>query len=254
MKKLIVYSGLAALFFSACFVQSSGNVSSGPLLNVKDKYVAVAVGESKAFSVFGIGGFKKDGLVLEAKMKMFMNRPLGEKEYYANISAGLNTKFILGFIVIRKVMVSADVLSQDENASLDKVAGNPLAKIGARDFFISKEDTFRLGEIVYGNFGTSETNFYKTEIMAINGNKMSLRYIDLPKPNVTVRNDWYRFFSASKTLHGFKCDDNVNVKSMEVKDFKKNGIVLGVSKKYVLVLTELGMDYYIPERLERATK
>lgn len=45
---------ILSVLFSSCFVIHRGNVSSGPLLNINDKYIDIAIGEAKSLYVLVI--------------------------------------------------------------------------------------------------------------------------------------------------------------------------------------------------------
>jgi hypothetical protein len=230
------------------------NVSSGPLLSIEDKNTGAVTGESRAVTVLGFGGFNRDGLVLEAKKDMIIKKPLKEKEYYANMTVTMNTKSIFGFlVVIRKVIVSADVMTQDtayRKPDVLKIPRNPtVTSAGNAKFFIIEPDTFRVGEKVYGNIGFKENEYFNLEVVSVNGKRATFGYVDQEKPYVTVKPAFYRFFSTTKSLSGFKHKDQVFLNSV-ASSKRLGGVVLGVTHKYVLILTGEGVDYYPPSRLE----
>jgi hypothetical protein len=41
------------------------------------RYIEQAIGQSKTFKIFGLGGLRRDALVYEARQDLLQNRPLG---------------------------------------------------------------------------------------------------------------------------------------------------------------------------------
>lgn len=114
MKQLIFFF-IIPFFISSCVVNNFGNVSSGPILNINDKYVDIATGQSESSSYFWIFGNYNNKLILTAKEDLFRNRPLRTGEYYSNFSCDISKKLILFLFHITKVTVSAEVLKIDES-------------------------------------------------------------------------------------------------------------------------------------------
>lgn len=250
MKKLIFFSLIVIFCFSSCLVTTNGMAGSGPLLDVKDRPVAVAMGSSRAFSVIGFGGFRRDILIQEAKSYMFANRPLKEKEYYSNITTQINSKYILGgVVVIRRVVVSAEVMSQDppEKSALTKVQQSPDPV--AVTWFKTDGDTFHVGETIYANIGSTESEFFRLKVVAVNGNKATVKFLDWVKEDRNIRVSEYRFFGETRSLGGYLHNDKVLVTSLSTGS-RKEGTVLGANSRYVLVATKGEVDYYPVARLE----
>jgi hypothetical protein len=79
MKKSILWLLLFPLLMSSCLVINTGSVSSGPLLSVNDKYVDVATGECKSFTVLWIGGMHKKRMILQAKSRLVPKKTSQER-------------------------------------------------------------------------------------------------------------------------------------------------------------------------------
>jgi hypothetical protein len=216
-----------------CMMLNSGNVSSGPLLSVNDKYVDIAKGKSKTHAILGLSDVLDGELILDAKRDMFRSRPLQHGEYYANFTSDISRVFWLGGVVIAtRVTVSAEVLRSAEypvahpdSSSFSKVSLN---FTGTR--FVYRTDTFRLQEKVYYKTGSSWKEF---TISAINRDRVSLSPLDTKRKPVEI--DFLdELYSTTKILYGFKAGDRVRLTD---GDFAAT--ILGISGNRFL----LGTDY-----------
>ena len=110
MKK-ILFLFLITSFLSSCMVMHSGNMveSSGPNQN-NFTYINNAVGSSSATYILGFGGFGHKGLVREAKNDLIKNYPVKNGEALINFTVDVSTKYFLNLVIIKSVVVSADII------------------------------------------------------------------------------------------------------------------------------------------------
>lgn len=272
--KIFISTIIFLPLLSSCFVMSSGSVGSGPLLNINDRPVGVSTGAARAITVMGLGGFHRDQLLQDAKSAMFQNYRLQEQQYYANITSNINTKFVLGgIVVVRRAVVSAEIMSQAATKEQTNVQGNlstqssslsvntnasrpiepGLQKMSLRganrdSFFVCESDTFFVGDVVYGNIGKNEAEYVHLQILQVEGKRVRLRYLDQIRTDEKLRYAYYRFFSASRSYNGFSSGEKVVVNSLLTG--RHEGIVLGLNLKYALVKFHDMTDYYPLGRLE----
>jgi len=94
---------------SSCAIHYGNTSSSAALTNGDFGIMDLASGEAKTTHVFGIGGLKKEALVLEAKRNMYRKYPLDDGQIYANLAVDYKRAFYV-VAVETKVTVSADVV------------------------------------------------------------------------------------------------------------------------------------------------
>jgi hypothetical protein len=114
-KKIAVI--LIAIALSSCSASYMGiTTGSASLSSNNFKTVRMATGTASARSILGIGGTKKEALVLDAKKDLLQNNPLSEKQALANVTVDLKNSF--AFIVhTQKATVSADIVEFTEQIS-----------------------------------------------------------------------------------------------------------------------------------------
>lgn len=240
-------------------VHHSGNISSGPLLNVNDQYISIAKGESEAFIFLGIGGEFSNHMILEAKKNMYLTRPLKRGEYYANITCDFCKKVILfGLIYNTKVTVSADVLKISDaslndfsESSTNKVnrpeiePGENKAKQNSDERDSKNGLVLHPGDSVYYAYNANKYVLYK--VSSIDKENVMLD-ASLPSEKNRLVSLNNRFFLKNFTYSKRKNGDKVKVELPDVNNSYSivTGIVLGVCDTDVLIETPSG-QYVIPE-------
>ena len=113
MKKFIYLFFITSLL-SSCMVIHTGNMveSSAPIQN-NFTYINNAVGTSSATYIIGIGGFNHSGLVREAKNDLIKNYPVKNGEALINFTVDVSTKYFLNFLIIKEVIVTADIIKYE---------------------------------------------------------------------------------------------------------------------------------------------
>lgn len=117
MKKYLILLVITTL--GACTSIHNGIYSSSAEISKGNfKYVDIAEGESKEKYFFGIGGFKSDGLVKDAKKSMYQNANLQPNQIIANVTVDVKTSFYFLILWIeRKAYVTGDVIEFTDSDS-----------------------------------------------------------------------------------------------------------------------------------------
>ena len=244
MKKQTRYFFLLPFLMSSCLVFNSGNVGSGPLLNVNDKYVDIAMGESQSITALFFAWEYSNKMLLDAKMDLFKNRPLRKGEYYSNFSCDISKKVILGIVYITRVTVSAEVLKTSEpNAKprdemvmkpTDPAFNNFIGLLHPANYFVNKIDTFVLGEKVYYR---AKNQFRSFLITAINGNEVSLKYCYGNGGTIQAPADKI-LYSTKKSLNGYSVGERVALNQHSFGS--KMVTIVAISDQRVLVQDKTG--------------
>lgn len=265
----IIIVFISSLFFTSCIISHHGNVSSGPLLNINDRYVAIAKGEARSYLVFGLGTYKNDKLVLDAKKNLYKSRPLARNEYYANFAVDISRKIIF-MVAINKVTVSAEVLKTNitdtnylffNDKRVLKIDGgnsttdNNVEKIGNTNLNLEVVNEIHTGDSVY--FYSNSLNKFNLYLASeIDKENVMLRPIDPGIKNVlTSLNNTFYFKNAEK--YNFKTGDKVSIEvedNMNVVNKTYEGKILGISGKDILVQTTDGNNYAVLPKLVKKIK
>lgn len=260
-KKLYFLGLVIPIFFSSCLVLHNGNVSSGPLVNINDRYVDIARGEAKSVFVFGLGDLENDVLLFDAKNNLFINRPLQKGEYYANFTSDVSKKFILFFIAINKVTISAEVLRVNDtsNTVLSKSFKDIIRINNEKLFFVSETDTFKVNDKVYYNYDADATintkNFNLYKIVAINKKEVNLKPMYSNKENEVVIINNAIFYSTTKNLKDYKIGDKVKAIVYDGIGGKsaEYGTIVATRNGFAIVQTLTGYYSVAPISLEHIT-
>jgi hypothetical protein len=243
---------LSALpLFTGCLVSHSGTVSSGPLLKATDQYTDMAEGKAKSVFVFGFGNLEKENLVMEARRNMYYNRPLKKDEYYSNFSTSVTNKFILAFIHITKVSVSADLMTSTNESGepfsfgfSNKIkAEHPLAEPKSapkkQAEVKSVRGDLRVGDSVYYSNNSKDYRLYK--VTSFDKENVMITSCDAERKNLLTPLDG-NFFNINREALGFKAGDTVTAELINIYNstVMEDGIILGIDSGFFLVETKSG--------------
>ncbi|HOZ87527.1 MAG TPA: hypothetical protein PL029_07205 [Bacteroidia bacterium] len=260
MRKYLFFILSFTVIFSSCIVFNSGNVSSGPLLNVTDKYVDIATGESKTTRLLGLGGQFSHKMILEAKTNLFKSRPLRTGEYYSNFSCDISKKIILGIVYITRVTVSAEVLRVQESGRIEtgrngtdsvyKLAGNnfntAVGLYNLKTYFVNQVDSFVIGEKIFYNVNMGR-DFGKYEITAISGSNITIKPVYGSGSNIIVPAENI-MYSTKKGINGFCVGESVKWGSALTGS---TGIIIATSLNRVLLYSENGYKTQLATKLKK---
>jgi hypothetical protein len=116
MKPLILkffYISIVAGMLSSCVTYHGGYMtSSASLQNNNFEFVKYNVsGSAQATYVLGIGGFRKDALVADAKENLETRNLIKPNQTLANITVNWTTKITwLGLVTTKRCVVTADII------------------------------------------------------------------------------------------------------------------------------------------------
>jgi hypothetical protein len=145
MKKGILIFFIGIILSSCAF--HSGNISSGPVIDCPMK--DIVTGEASTVRLFGlIGGFDRNGLILEAKRDLYSKYKIGKNFRLTNFSVDFKTSFVL-FYSVTKATVSADLHDCDTSVNSEHSADiNPMiGGLCAGDSIIYEYGEFYKGQL-----------------------------------------------------------------------------------------------------------
>lgn len=124
-KKIVVI--LIAIVLNSCSAVYFGTTTGGASLSSNNfRTVTMAIGTASTRSILGIGGTKKDALVLEAKKNLLQNNPLKENQALANVTVDFKSSSVL-IVRGQKATVSADIVEFFARASEKSSAKVPFS-------------------------------------------------------------------------------------------------------------------------------
>ena len=107
------YIILAAGLLSSCVAYHGGYMTSSASLQSNNfEYVKFNVsGSAQATYVLGIGGFRKDALVADAKENLETRNLISPNQTLANVTVNWTTKITwLGLVTSKRCVVTADIV------------------------------------------------------------------------------------------------------------------------------------------------
>ncbi|BDD05635.1 DUF6567 family protein [Aureibacter tunicatorum] len=108
LRKSILLLAISA-GLSSCAFHMGGLTGNASLGNNNFQVVDFAIGTANTTQVLGIGGLKKDGLVLEAKRNLYANRPLKKGQALANVTVDFKRSYYF-LVSTTEVTVTAEVV------------------------------------------------------------------------------------------------------------------------------------------------
>jgi hypothetical protein len=121
--KSIIYFALLVLL-SSCALHSGMIGGSVPAANTACVQTGTAYGSSKTQQILGIGGTRRDALVLDAKQDMYQNYPLSPGQQYGLITLDFKRSFF-PFFSSFQVTISADILDCSGDTEAASVTNRP---------------------------------------------------------------------------------------------------------------------------------
>lgn len=107
--KLFVAIVLFTFTMSGCATHWGMMTGNASLSSNNFTMIKMASGTASSTQIFGIGGMKKDALVLQAKKDMMQNYPLKKGQALANVTVDFKNSFLF-FVMKEKVTVTADII------------------------------------------------------------------------------------------------------------------------------------------------
>jgi hypothetical protein len=108
---------LITIITSSCsFHYGSLGGGSAAITDADFSRVELAYGTSKSTNIFGIGGNDKEGLVLEAKRNLYLNRPLSATEAIGQTTLDFKKTYFFP-VMVTKVVLSAEIIDFEQKNS-----------------------------------------------------------------------------------------------------------------------------------------
>lgn len=173
MKKL-KFLGLPFLVLLSSCSYHIGTIGggTGTVTNAQFANIDFAYGTAKTTNFLGIGGNKKDALVLEAKRNLYLNYKLRPTQVIGQTTVDFKRTFFFP-IITTKVTVSADIIdfSTDSSVSSNKTNNN-------RNRFINpqKGGQFEIGEEVF--YSKNLNTIFSATILDYQKGNYIIKYID----------------------------------------------------------------------------
>lgn len=172
MKK-ITFLGLPFLvLFSSCSYHI-GTIGGGSGTITNDRFASIdfAYGQTKTTNFLGIGGNKKDGLVLEAKRNLYLNYKLQPTQVIGQTTVDFKRTLFFPFLTT-KVTVSAEII----DFSTDSIRFKESNDNKNRFIGLKKNDQFEIGEEVF--YSKNLKNKYSATILNYQNGDYIIKYID----------------------------------------------------------------------------
>lgn len=219
------------ILFSSC-ASHFGNITSSTVISDGNfKVVGFAIGTASTKKVFGLGGTKRENLVLDAKRNLYKHYPLKNGEALSNLTLDFVKKRYPFFSQV-KVTVSGEIITFtnskiSSNDSINSILSSDI-KFENHGYYLNEEIYVKNGTL-YEKFKISKILPYKAEIISKKNNeKKIITYQKLFK----VEKDNFNKNSL------FKVGANI---SYILDDSDQNEIiikgkikVIGVNKKYIV--------------------
>ena len=162
---------LASVFLQSCAFYNGTMTGNAAISDANFTVAGFASGTARCTYVFGIGGLKKDGLVLEAKRNMYNTYPLAPGQAFANVTVDFKRGYYILFA--RTVCtITADIIDFNEMPSsndFDSVNSEITANV------INQLKNYSVGEHVYYSESNSSAPIGATITSFLNG-KAQIRF------------------------------------------------------------------------------
>jgi len=218
---------LSLALLSACSSQIgtlSGNASLG---DANFTVVDVAYGNAQTCKVFGLGGTKRENLVLDAKSDLYRYFPLKKGQALANVSVDYTNKY---YVLYSKTNVNVSAEIVDFNPSYDTTAAQFVYKKLASNSYVTR-DGFHVNELVY--YKDNEAYGYKKIFRLLKNNVeiivddavITVGYESIFKPDIT----------ESIKNYQFKINDEITFsRQLESESISGTIVGAGINGKYLV--------------------
>jgi len=193
-------------------------------------YTDFAVGTAQSNRIFGLGGMRKDALILEARRQMATARPLLDDEEYEHITTDIKHSFILMVHRI-KVTMSADVVKHVPDTKGIRYTERYKEKVFQNS---AKDSTFHVGQSIVTYLGVQGV------ILENRNNSRSLVLTKNVHGEIITRKISHKkLFSVEGEWNGYSVGQSIVIKP-EIDLGPINGTIIGIGKKRLLVKDALG--------------
>ena len=235
MKRIDLYFIVICMLSSCAF--HTGNISTGA--DIDCPIIYTAYGTSRSVRLLGLGGFDKDALIMDAKRDLHNKFPYKKGIKLSNYSADFKNTFVVFFVHITKVTVSADVYDCNQNVS-DTIAQMGITEIDP------KINGFEVGDsLLFDNYGNGDLNEFLPAILISHSNssKVKINYTEnrIAKNGRKVLYD--EIFKTNKDIgninsFGFDIGEVAQIKIQNSKNNTttvKNCTIIGLNKSDAII-------------------
>ena len=219
------------ILFSSC-ASHFGNITSSTVINDGNfKVVGFAIGTASTNKVFGLGGTKRENLVLDAKRNLYKHYPLKNGEVLSNLTLDFVNKRYPFFSQV-KVTVSGEIISFNNsqissNYSINSVLSSDI-KFENRGYYLNEEVYVENG-LLYEMYKISKISTYEIEVISKKNNeKKVVTYQKLFKVEKDNFNKNSLFKVGANISYTLEDSDQIEIIS------KGKIKVIGVNKKYIV--------------------
>lgn len=214
---------------TSCNYQYYGNITgNASLSDTNFTIVNLAIGQSYSWRVFGIGGYKKQALVMEAKKDLYARTQLKSGQALANVTVDFKHSY---YLVCSKILVtvSADVVDFHPNAE-------PISAKTKSSTLI--ETPYKNGDSVYVY---SNYNYTLGEIIETHTNKALVKYEVRPDKFKTKKISEDKIIYNDNRLsdtvnYDIQIGDTIDFMSLGgYEQMERSGEVVGLNPKYIIV-------------------
>lgn len=245
--KIIPLTLIILMITSSCAFHIGTMSGNADLHGNSFELIDIAVGRASTLRVFGIGGLKKDAIVLEAKQNLYKNNPLKTGQAFANVTVDFK---ISHYLIVTKsdITISADIVqfnSQNGNNDSVQTVFKNIEKIGLRlkdpldsqfnetfmgdSIVFIKQEKIEKGKVI----ASTKQNDYFFIKHTLNTEHSNI--LKIPKNKVY-------FISKPKLI-----ETNTSLKLNQQIEFQRNGIqlngkVIGLGFNEALIQTNQNAD------------
>lgn len=172
MKKL-KFLGLPFLVLLSSCSYHIGTIGGGTGAVTNDQFASIdfAYGTAKTTNFLGIGGNKKDALVLEAKRNLYLNYKLRPSQVIGQTTVDFKRTLFFP-ILTSKVTVSAEII----DFSVDSVDSTETNNTRNRFINPKKSGQFEIGEEVF--YSKNQNSIFSATILDYQKGNYIIKYID----------------------------------------------------------------------------
>ena len=189
MKNLTYFIVIGITLSSCSYHIGTIGGGTGSITNNEFRTIDFAYGTSKTANILGIGGNKKDALVLEAKRNLYQNYGLKPNQVIGQTSVDIK-RTVFFPVLTTKVTISAEIIDFSDD-TIDTTQNQE----NKNQFINPKNDgLFNLGNKVY--YSKGQKTFSATVLGYVN-DKYVIKYID-HNNNFKIKRVTYRVLKSQK--------------------------------------------------------
>lgn len=217
------------MLLSSCVAYQMGTTTPSTA-GEKVIYTDFAVGTAQSNRIFGLGGMRKDALILEARRQMVTARPLLDDEEYEHITTDIKHSFIL-MVYRTKVTMSADVVKHVPDTKGIRYTERYKEKVFQNS---AKDSTFHVGQSIVTSLGVQGVI-----LKNLNSTQSLIQTKNAYGEIITRIISHKKLFSIEGEWKGYSLGESIVIKP-EIDLEPIHGTIIGIGKERLLVKDALG--------------